>query len=181
MLNNKCFSITVSGKLYDFTTNRGHEARIFYKDNIYSQTNTKAGIPVINQILKDYSFTRKDFSNPYKATNFLEFMVGLYDNSAPVVGSDVFLKSLDKFNSVGTWVDENKKKEVLFRKLCHDLEFVFEGEKWTVVFNVFYPDGSVKEWKIIGEFDPNTNSNKIYEIDRRIIKRKGTFSYLQLG
>ena len=69
------------------------------------------------------------------------------------------------------------KKEILFRELCQDPKLVFEGNKWAFRFNVFYGDGSVKEWKIMGKFDPDTDSNRIFEIEKHTLKRKGTFSY----
>lgn len=77
-----------------------------------------------------------------------------------------------------------EKSKAVFRELFRDPEFMFEGNKWTVVFNVIKEGeggGAVDKWKVLGQHDPETNINRMEKIEVTMLKPKGTFSYPLVG
>jgi hypothetical protein len=131
-------------------------------------------ISTINESLKDYRFTRQDFNEPQEFDSFLHKLVVLYyDAPAHLVCSSIAWRMIE--NGVDSWLQGAEKSEAVLKKLCRDPEFMFEGNKWIVVFNVLKPDGSVDKWKAVGEHDPENNTNRIEKIEVAALRPKGTF------
>jgi hypothetical protein len=82
---------------------------------------------------------------------------------------------------VSNWARDNKKTEKALRELCRDPVFTFDGNHWTVEFNVLEPNGGADRWHVTGEFRPDTQSSRIDTIKRRVLKKKGTFAYEMWG
>ena len=172
----------LSNRIFCFVDEYDSEA-IFLEtdDKDYLQLNCPSGIPAINKILVKYSFQQKDFDNPEKVDSFLKLLVGYYAGGRLIVGSSVFLEGYAKNERRDGWLQGREKSEEVFKSLCKDPVFEFEGNNWKVVFNVFKPDGSVDKWVVKGEYVASTKSNKVHTIDISRLKREGTFSYPLFG
>lgn len=132
-------------------------------------------LSIINESLKSYMFVRQDFEDPEKVWPFLQTLVGLYYGSPHhLIGSSVTLRSIER-GDISSWLRGREKSEAVFRELCLDPQFLFEGNKWKVLFNVFKPDGSVDKWEVVGEHDPENEYNHIEKIETNTLKPKGTF------
>ena len=127
--------------------------------SVYSKPHrdlTKSASPaqlfVINESLKDYRFIREDFDDPDRVWSFLQRLVGLYYQVPHLlIGSSVTLWQMERDGDLSTWLGGKEKSEAVLRELCQDPKFVFEGNKWKVIFNVFKPDGSVDKSEVVGE------------------------------
>ena len=151
------------------------------RDGSYVQVNSKDGIEALNEIFQGYNFPRSGFEDIAKVDSFLTFLVELYgDFTYCFVGSSFFVKWTERTQAVygGTadWLQGSEKDIAVFLDLCRDPVFVFRGNIWTVVFNVFKGSGSVDRWRVTGQFDPKAEGITISTIDIINIKPKGTFS-----
>ena len=168
----------LSKRVFNFVGMRGKEATFLETDGDYVQVNCPSGIPALNEILSEYTFTREDFDNREKVHDFLEQIEHYYGKvGGSCVGSSIFLETDAQEEVRADWLQGREKNEAVFKSLCKDPHFKFEGNKWSVTFNVFEADGSVDKWEVTGEYDTETQSNKIYTIDISRLKRKGTFYY----
>jgi len=135
-----------------------------------------AQLCVINEKLEDYRFIREHFEDPERVWPLLQKVVGLYyDAPGYLVGSSVSLRIIDG-GDLSRWLQGREKDEAVFRQLYHDPQFMFEGNKWKVVFNVLRPDGGVDKWQVVGEQYPEKEYNQIDTIQISTLKPKGTFS-----
>ena len=66
-------------------------------------------------------------------------------------------------------------------ELCEDPVFAFDGNTWTVAFNVMLPDGGVDEWTVTGVHDPEGNVNQILSVGVCEVKPAGMFFYPLVG
>jgi len=135
---------------------------------------------VINQSLKDYRFLRNHFDETESSCSFLGELVALHYNSYLLVGSSETLRLMER-GDISSWLRAKEKKEAVLRKLCSDPQFVLEGNKWMVVFNVFKKDGGVDKWEVVGKHDPDNKYNQVEKIKISILKPKGTFSWPLMG
>ena len=135
---------------------------------------------VINESLRDYMFSKQDFNEPNSVWAFLQELAALHYDSYPLVGSGGTLWSI-KRDDISSWLRAKEKSEAVFRELCSDPQFVFEGNKWIVVFNVFKKDGGVDKWEVVGEHDPDNKYNQVEKVEISILKPKGTFSWPLMG
>ena len=137
-------------------------------------------LAVINESLKDYVFIKQDFDDPERIESFLPELVALHYNSYLLMGSSVTLRRMER-SGVSAWMRAKEKSEAVLRGLCSDPQFVFEGNKWKVVFNVFKKDGGVDKWQVVGKHDPENEYNQIDKIEIITLKPKGTFSWPLMG
>lgn len=144
--------------------------------------NAASGIGAINDLLQEYPFTHHDFADPESVHWFLEEIVSLYgDRFGTFVGSSVMLRISETDGGVALWLEGTEKSEKVFLDLCSDPQFIFEGRRWKATFHVFPQGGSVERWEIKGEFDLENRCKKIYTIDSRLIRPKGTFYHKVMG
>ena len=137
-------------------------------------------LAVINESLKDYVFIKQDFDDPERIESFLPELVSLHYNSYLLVGSSGTMRLMER-NDISSWLRAKEKSEVVLRELCSDPQFVFEGNKWKVTFNVFKKDGGVDKWQVVGKHDPENEYNQIDKIEIITLKPKGTFSWPLMG
>ncbi len=168
-----------SKNIFDVCTDRGDQGVFVEKGRDYIQINSGLKIELLNEILQEYPITRQDMNRAGSTRHFLEFVVGLCDGPGRTVGSSNFLRNLG--SRVSHWARNDKKTEMALRELCHDPQFVFDGNHWVVEFNVLNPDGGAVRWRVSGEFCPETQSNSIDTIERHVLKKKGTFAYTMYG
>jgi len=157
--------------VYIIVTYSGKEGVFLEKDGRYVHVNAGAELLAINEILREIKFTRADFNDPQETHRFLTEVACLHRGPRLVPGSWFIL------NSASHWLRGEEQDETVLIRLCKDPQFTFEGNTWTVVFNVFKPDGSVDEWRVVGEHDPDARANLILASDLAPLKPPGTFSY----
>ena len=83
-------------------------------------------------------------------------------------------------DSSSGWLRGKEKSEAVFAELTRDPEFVFKGDAWTVVVNIFNRDGSLDRWEFAGNVEPETNLLQARRIDIARLKPPGTFSWAYL-
>ena len=137
-------------------------------------------LSVINNSLNDYTFIKQYFDEPERVESFLQELVALHYNSYLLVGSSGTLRLMER-GDISSWLRAKEKREAVLRELCSDPQFVFEGNKWKVVFNVFKKDGSVDKWEVVGEHYPEKRYNQVEKVEIRTLKPKGTFSWPLMG
>jgi len=137
-------------------------------------------LAVINNSLKDYMFTEQDFDEQDRVVPFLEELVAPHYNSHLLVGSTRTLRFMER-GDISSWLRAKEKSEAVLRGLCSDPQFVFEGNKWRITFNVFKKDGGVDKWQVVGEHDPKNEYNQVEKIEISTLKPKGTFSWPFMG
>jgi hypothetical protein len=145
------------------------------RNGTYVQVDSGAELIAINEIIAEYKFTRQDFDEPQRVYLFLDEIIALQKDPHGVIVASNF-----GFNIMGQleyWLGREEKDETVLRNLCQDHQLTFDGNIWTAVFNMLRPDGSVDRWMVIGEHNPQTNTNEIWGIRRITIKPPGTFSY----
>jgi len=150
------------------------------RDEAVSMEGDHPKLVVINQSLKDYSFLRNHFDENERSCSLLGELVALHYNSYLLVGSSETLKLMER-GDISSWLRAKEKKEDVLRTLCSDPQFVLEGDKWKVLFNVFKKDGSVDKWKVVGVHDPENNYNQVEKLEISTLKPKGTFSWPLMG
>lgn len=170
-----------SKKIFVVYTRRGKVGTFMESNGDYVQMNLPSGISAINEVLRDYRFTRQDFADAESVYHFLETVVLLYEGEGRPIGSSVFLGTLGGPEGVARWSRHSKKIETALREVCRDPQFAFDGDTWVVRFNVFRPDGGVDQWRVEGEFSPATQSNAIRKAERHVLKKRGTFAYMMIG
>ena len=171
-----------SRKLYHCGTDRGEYAYFMLWDGDYIQVNSREGIAAMSEILREYRFTRQYFDDVEEVHWFLETLVGLYGNTPGCyVGSSIMLRISEVGGGVSSWLQGHEKSEAVLRSLCCDPQFMFDGDRWKVVFNVFKPGGAVDQWSVAGTFDASADANTIYNIHIDSLKPKGTFSHWVYG
>jgi hypothetical protein len=170
-----------SKKIFVVYTRRGKVGTFMENNGDYIQMNSRSGVSAINEVLRDYRFTRQGFADAESVYHFLETVVLLYEGEGRPIGSSVFLGTLGGPEGVARWSRHSKKIETALREVCRDPQFIFEGDAWVVTFNVLRPDGGVDQWKVEGEFSPATQSNAIRKMDKRALKKHGTFAYMMIG
>ncbi len=164
---------------YHLITASGKDGIFLEKDGDYVYVNSQAELLGINEILRESKFTRQDFSSPRGVDSLLTEIAGLHQGPRHCPGSSVMLKMTMGEDSA--WLRGTEKSEAVLHELAKDPEFSFEGNTWTVVFNVFKADGGVDRWKVIGEHDPEANRNQVLNIEVTPLKPAGTFSWPFLG
>jgi len=163
--------------LYLVTANSGKRGIFMVADGGYIHVNSRAELLAINEILREHAFTRRDFNDIQKVDLFLSEVMFLHHGPSLVPGSSLMLRMTD----ASRWLRGTEKNEAILRELCEDPQFSFEGEVWSVVFNAFKPDGSVDQWKIVGEHHPEENINQILGVEVIPLKPPGTFSNPLMG
>jgi hypothetical protein len=147
------------------------------KEGKYIHVNSGSELIAINEILSEYKLTRRDFVEP-KRFRFLHEVATLHDMSGLMFLATSALKGMGPLEF---WLRGTEKDEAVLRALCRDPEFVFEGNTWTVIFNMIRPDGAVDQWTVIGEHDPRAERSEIWKIEVTPLKPPGTFSYAMIG
>jgi len=137
-------------------------------------------LAVINNSLIDYMFLKRHFDEPDRVWAFLQELAVLHYDSYPFVASGGTLW-LVKQNEISSWLKAKEKSEDVFRELCPDPQFMFEGNQWKVVFNVFKKDGSVDKWQVEGEHYPPKKYNQVEKIEITTLKPPGTFFCPKMG
>jgi len=137
-------------------------------------------LAVINSSLKDYMFTKQHFNDPEEIEGFLLELEALHYNSYLLVGSSRTLRLMEQ-GDISSWLRAKEKSEAVLKELCSDPQFVFEGNKWKVTFNVFKKDGGVDKWQVVGEHLPEKKYNQVEKIEIMTLKPKGTFSWPLMG
>lgn len=149
------------------------------REGVYVHVDSGSELIAINEILMEYKFTRQDFDSPQSVDSFLAEVIALQQGSIGLTpGSSFGLRGMGLLDE---WLRGTEKDEAVLRELCEDPEFVFDGDVWTVVFNVFRPDGAVDRWRVVGEHDSRANVNEIWGIRVAPLKPPGTFSYALIG
>ena len=146
----------------------------------------KSGIPsnlsAINESLKNYEFTIEHFKDPKKVDSFLIKIVTLCcDGLYQEIASPITLKRMERTNSVKAWLYGRERRESVLRELCQEPKVLIEGQKWKIEFNVFRRNGSVEKWNVVGNNDAENEYNQINEVEIKILKSKGTFSWPMIG
>lgn len=121
-------------------------------------------LSVINNNLKDYMFINQHFDEPDRVCPFLQELVALHYNSYLLVGSSETLRLMER-GDISSWLRGKEKSKAVLRELCSDPQFVFEGNKWKVAFNVFKKDGGVDQWQVVGEHYPPKKYNQVEKIE----------------
>jgi hypothetical protein len=167
-----------SMRLFDVCTAKFGSSIFMEKDGHYLRLDASAELIGINEVLREYPFTRKDFDDPCAVSRFLGEVIRLRMGNLRIIptGSRT-LPGAAAYGYVDSWLQGTEKSEAVLRELCRDPELHFEGNKWKVTFNTFNPGGSVDQWKLIGRHDPQANANEILQIEVTRIKPMGTFSY----
>lgn len=106
---------------------------------------------------------------------FLAGLVGAYYKRGPVVVGCA--RSLGIIGNPAERAQGTGLTEASFRELFKNPAFVFEGNKWTVEFNVFGPDGGLDHWMTTGYSDPESGTNLIVKVELLRLKPKGTFDF----
>jgi hypothetical protein len=166
-------------KSYFCVTVSRQQGLFLEKDGDYIYVNSGAELVGINEILGESKFTRQDFNDSGKADDLLSEISGLHQGGGRCPASSHTLR-----NTMGhdeEWLHGTEKSVAVLKDLFKDPQFVFEGDTWTVVFNVFKFDGSVDRWKVIGEHDANANKNQILNIEITPLKPARTFSWPYIG
>ena len=137
-------------------------------------------LAAINNSLMDYMFLKRYFDEPDRLWAFLQELAVLHYDSYPFVASGGTLWSVRR-DEISAWLKAKEKNEVDFRKLCPDPQFVVAGNNWKVIFNVFKKDGSVDQWQVVGEHDPQKKYNQVEKIEITTLKPSGTFFCPMMG
>lgn len=172
----------LDGKLALFSTNRDEHVMYLHRDDEYLLVHSKKGdYSVLNEILSEYTFARREFNDPEEVDYFLGLLVSLWEGPDRYIGSSVLIRVLEACEEIEGWLRGRENDEAVFRYLCRDPVFVFDQDRWTVVWNVFRVDGRVEQWCAVGQFDDKTQTNRIQSIAKRILKRPGTFTSAMMG
>jgi hypothetical protein len=166
-----------SRRVFMVRTRQGETAIFLEKDGKWAHLNSGAELIGINEILQDYRFARDDFANPPKVHLFLHEVAVLHRGVQLMLGSSITLLRLGSCGLEARMRGTETNEEVM-RSLCHDPEFSFSGDIWSVRFNVFTENGAVDEWTVIGQHDPRRNVNEIWRIRILPVKPPGTFSWV---
>jgi hypothetical protein len=75
------------------------------------------------------------------------------------------------------WLGGTEESLAIATELTRDPEFVFKGNDWTVVLNVFNRDGSVDRWRLAGSLEPGTDLMLAERIDIAHLKPPGSFVF----
>jgi hypothetical protein len=134
----------------------------------------------INNNLIDYMFLKRHFDEPDRIWAFLQELAVLHYDSFPFVASRGTLWTV-RPDDISSWLNAKEKNEKAFKELCSDPQFIFEENKWKVVFNVFKKDGSVDKWQVEGEHYPQKRYNQVQKIKITTLRAPGTFSCPMIG
>jgi enterochelin esterase-like enzyme len=168
-----------SKRIFTVCTNRRDEGIFVEKETDYIQINSGLRIELLNEILREHRIPREDMDQPWPTRRYLELTVGLCDGTGRCIGSRNFLRNLG--SGVSHWTRGSKTAERALRKLCRDPQFVFDGNRWTVEFDVLKPDGGADRWHVTGEFHPETQSNSIDTIKINVLHGPGAFAHMSYG
>jgi hypothetical protein len=158
---------------------RGRAGTFLERDGTYVQVDSGSELIAINEILMEHKFTRQDFDNPQSVETFLDKILWLHSGTPGLITCSSL--AFERMRPPEDWLRGVEKDKAILRELCKDPEFAFDGAVWTVVFNVIRSDGAVDRWRVVGEHDPQTNTNEIWGIRSRPFKLPGTFSYPIFG
>lgn len=163
--SNKVFAVAAAnGKRGWFVKREGHYVRL----------DSGAELIGINEVFRDYRFTRQDFNDPAIVFDFLSHAVSLCGTGQGMPASS---HGLLRMGDLSSWLRGTEKDEAAIKKLCRDPEFIFKGNNWKVTFNMFRPGGSVSQFILSGRHDPQANANEILSMSVTTIRPPGTFSY----
>ncbi len=171
----------LTGELIRFSTDSDRHAVFLHRAGEYVRVNPPGDCSVMNEILSQFTFARAEFRDPDKVDSFLGLIVSLWQGPDRYIGSSVLIRVLENSDGIDGWLGGREKDERVLLDLCEDPEFTFEQNDWTVVFNVFRANGSVDRWRVAGEFNAATQSNKMDRIAIRALKRPGTFDSAMMG
>jgi hypothetical protein len=169
-----------SRTLFRVYTRGGKEGILLENNGDYVQVNSPSSLGTLNEILQERRFAREEFVHAEAVFHSLGIVVDLYEGAYRSIGSSTFLGVLGP-EGIAEWSRGSKKKEITLRESCRDPQFAFRGNNWIATFNVFEPDGRVEKWKVEGEFCTATQSNRVQKIERRVVKKRGTFAYAAWG
>lgn len=145
------------------------------KDGTFIYISSGAELLGINEIMRRCPFKREQFQDAEQVYSLLSQIVTLHRRPDCKPASRAMLAVIMRPNS--GWLEGKERDETILARLCEDPQLAFEGDTWTVIFNVFAPDGSVEKWKVIGEHDPKLSVNEILAIDTSPLKPAGTLSH----
>ena len=165
-----------SRRVWTIRTSRA-EGIFMEKEGKYVHVNSGSELVAINEILSEYQMAQPDFVDA-RGFHFLHEVATLHDRSGLMF---LATSALEGLGPLEFWLRGTEKDEAVLRALCREPEFVFEGNTWTVVFNMIRPDGAVDQWTVIGEHDPHADRSEIWKIDVTPLKPPGTFSYAMIG
>jgi hypothetical protein len=148
------------------------------REGHYLRLDSRAELVGINELLREYRFTRQDFQDPQATFDLFGDIATLHGVSRGMPACSFALTMMtDSETGLQLWLHGTETDEGVIKELCRDPEFVFQGHKWEVSFNLFLPDGRVDQWRLVGKHDPQANANEILRIDVTTIKPPGTLSY----
>ena len=168
-----------SKKLFRVSVMGGMGGTFLERDGSYVQVDSGSELIAINEILIEHKFTRHDFDNPQSVDSFLREIIWLHSGTPGLTPCSSH--AFERMRPPEDWLRGTEKDEAVLRELCEDPEFAFDGDVWTVVFNVIRSDGAVDRWRVVGEHDPLTNTNEIWAIRSISFKPPRTFSYPLYG
>jgi hypothetical protein len=156
-------------------TDQGDRGVFIEKDGGYIRLNSGAELTGINLVLRGFRFTRQDFDRPSAVCKFLMAVMFCYEGSIRAPCTTFAVDGLVRDPS--EWLKGTKQTEAQLRELCRDPAFLFEGDRWSITFSAFRPDGGVDKWRFVGRHDPASNVNRILRIDVSDAQPPGTFRY----
>jgi hypothetical protein len=168
----------VSNKVFLVMAENRKRGWFVRREGHYVRLDSGAELVGINDVLRDYRFTRQDFNDPAAVFQFLSDVTAWCGVGQGMPGSSYGLAMMtSRSTGLSPWLGGREKNEAALQELCRDPEFAFTGNTWRVRFNMFRPGGSVNEFMLVGRHDPEANANEILRIDVTTIRPPGTFSY----
>lgn len=162
-------------KVYAVVGESGEVGIFLERDGAYVHVNSGAELLAISEIVGEFKFTRQDFDDPHKVHFLLGEIASLHQGPGRCAGSGVMLRKT--MGRDFEWLRGTEEDGAVLRELSRDPHFTFDGNTWSVMFNVFKADGSVDRWRVVGEHDPQANRNQILNIEIAPLKPAGTFSW----
>jgi hypothetical protein len=159
--------------IYCFYGTKNHSVIYAFKDFEYTRLDCKEGVRHINKIIQDYQFSSSDFEDNQAFTKFLkDCIVNFYHDPRGLIMTETLLREMEQFGLHGDMQKENNEEEL--RKLFFIPVPHFINGKWECKWNVLNCDGSICEWDVTCEYDPEKNSNTITKINVQTIKPVGS-------
>lgn len=151
------------------------------KGDQYLRLNCPEGIEFISEILEEYTFRKDDFRDPYKTEIFLRVLTKFYGDVYGIVATEAFWRHAEAEPPPFWWSEGTEKSKEVFRNLCFDPSFEFNGNKWEITFNTITRHGGAEQWKVWGQFDPERDINRITHIEITTLKKDGSFFWPYVG
>lgn len=165
--------------IYCFYGTKDHAVVYSFKDFGYTRLNCKEGVKYINEIIQDYQFSSSDFEDNQSFTSFLnDCIVAFYHDPRGLIMTERLLGSIGP-NLQPYLNNDNKEEE--YREFFFNPKPNFINGKWDCKWNVLNNDGSVSEFQLSCEYDPEKQSNTITSINIKTIKPMYSYVFPYMG